>query len=165
MTVGSFEADMVRSTIMRRSIWARAAMMRKRNSPPAVVVPNRFCEETECNAAFAEVVDGVDDMADGSSEAVEFPDDEDITVVVAEVVQAFGELGTLCLGAGFVVGEDADRSGLTECVLLQFGVLFEGGDAGVSDDAHSLGPSDLLLCCGMVRLFMSWWSTSGLQWV
>ena len=44
----------VRSTIMRRSIWARA-----------------------------EVVDGVDDVADGSSEAIKFPDDKDITVVIA----------------------------------------------------------------------------------
>nr|WP_257233662.1 hypothetical protein [Rhodococcus qingshengii] len=82
MTVGSFEADMVRSTIMRRSIWARAAMMQKRNSPPAVVVPNRFCKETECTAAFAEVVDGVDDVEDGPSEAIEFPHDEDIAVIL-----------------------------------------------------------------------------------
>ena len=41
-----------------------------------------FCEGTECDAALTEVVDGVDDVADGSSEPVEFPDDEDITVVV-----------------------------------------------------------------------------------
>ncbi len=85
-----------------------------------------FCEGAECDAAFAEVVDGVDDVGDGSSEAVEFPNDEDITVVLAEVVQAFGELGALRFRAGFVVGEDPDRSGLAECVLLQFGVLFEG---------------------------------------
>lgn len=42
-----------------------------------------FCEGTECDAAFAEVVDGVDDVADGSSEAIEFPDDEDVAVMVA----------------------------------------------------------------------------------
>ena len=41
-----------------------------------------FCEGTECDAALTEVVNGVDDVADGSSEPVEFPDDEDITVVV-----------------------------------------------------------------------------------
>ena len=42
-----------------------------------------FCEGTECDAAFAEGVDGVDDVADGSSEAIEFPDDEDVAVVLA----------------------------------------------------------------------------------
>ena len=41
-----------------------------------------FCEETECNAAFAEVVDGVDDVEDGPSEAIEFPHDEDIAVIL-----------------------------------------------------------------------------------
>ncbi len=30
-----------------------------------------FCEGTECDASLAEVVDGVDDVADGSSEAIE----------------------------------------------------------------------------------------------
>ena len=30
-----------------------------------------FCEGTECDASFAEVVDGVDDVADGPSEAIE----------------------------------------------------------------------------------------------
>ncbi len=124
-----------------------------------------FGEGTERDAAFAEVMDGVDDVANGSSEAIEFPDNEDVAVVLAEVIQAFGELGALRFGAGFVVGEDADRAGLSECMFLQFGVLLEGGDACVSDDAHSLGPSSLLPSCGMVRLFMSWWSTSGLQWV
>lgn len=42
-----------------------------------------FCEETEGNAAFTEVVDGVDDMADGPSEAIEFPHDENIAVILA----------------------------------------------------------------------------------
>ena len=42
-----------------------------------------FCEGTRCDATFTKVVDGVDDVADGSSEPVEFPDDKDITVVLA----------------------------------------------------------------------------------
>lgn len=77
-------------------------------------------------------------MADGSPEAIEFPDDEDITVVLAEVVQAFGELGALRLRAGFVVGEDADRAGLAECVLLQFGVLLESDWCGRWSDLGRL---------------------------
>lgn len=42
-----------------------------------------FCEGTECDATFAKSVDGVDDLADRSSEPVEFPDSEDIAVMVA----------------------------------------------------------------------------------
>lgn len=83
MTVGGFEAAWARSTVMRRSIWERAAMMRKRNSPPGGGGVESFCEETEGNAAFTEVVDGVDDVADGPSEAIEFPRDEDIAVILA----------------------------------------------------------------------------------
>ena len=42
-----------------------------------------FCEGTECDSVFTQCLDGVDDVADGSSESVEFPEDKDVAVAIA----------------------------------------------------------------------------------
>lgn len=42
-----------------------------------------FCEGAECDSAFAELVDGVDDVSVAAAKSVEFPDDEYVAVMVA----------------------------------------------------------------------------------
>ena len=139
-------------------------MMWNRNSPPGGGGVEPFGKGSELDATFAEVVDGFDDVPYGPAKSVEFPHHEHVAVVVAQVVQAFVELGAGSLGAGLVVGEDLDRPGLAKCVFLEFRVLLEGRYSCLSDDAHSLGPSGRDPGWDMVWPVVMLWPVSGVQY-
>ncbi|KVB63031.1 hypothetical protein WI61_38650 [Burkholderia cepacia] len=83
---------------------------------------------------LSEIVDEVDKLAEGSSEAIESPDDEGVANL--QFGECSVETGAMEVGTGdALVGEDEMAVGMVEGVDLEFEVLFVCGDAGVADFA------------------------------
>ena len=82
-------------------------------------------------AALGQAGDGVDQMAQGPAEAVEFPDDQG--VAGAELVQELLEGGAVGAGAAGGLGEHPIAAGTLQGVDLELGLLVGGGDAGVAE--------------------------------
>ena len=103
---------------------------------------HRGVEGLERDAAGLEVVDEGDELRSEPPEAVEVEDDEDIAR--AQVVEAGGEPGTVGIGPGGAVLEDAFAAGRLEGVELAVEDLapLDGGDAGVADEAHGFPSLD-----------------------
>ena len=88
-------------------------------------------EAAEPNPTVGEAGDGVDQVAQGAAEAVEFPDDQGVTG--PQLVQDLLESGSVGAGAAGGLGEDPIAAGSGEGVDLELGVLVGGGDAGVAE--------------------------------
>jgi hypothetical protein len=97
---------------------------------------DRLLQAAEPDAAVSEAGDGVDQVAQGAAEAVEFPDDQGIAR--AQVVEELGEGGAVGAGAAGGLGEHPVAAGRRELVDLELGLLVGGGDAGIAEQmAHA----------------------------
>lgn len=74
----------------------------------------------------------IDEVTDGSTEAVQTPDRK--CVAGADLVQELIELGAWFGCAGGGVGEDTIATCCTECIEVKLCVLVRGGDSGVSEE-------------------------------
>lgn len=74
----------------------------------------------------------IDEVSDGSTEAVQMPDRK--CVAGADLVQEFIELEAWFGCAGCGVGEDAIAICCTECIELELCVLVAGGGSGVFEE-------------------------------
>jgi hypothetical protein len=94
-------------------------------------------EAAQSDAAVGQAGDGVDQVAEGAAEAVEFPDDQG--VAGAQLVQELLEDRAVGAGAAGGLGEDPVAAGALEGVDLEVGVLVGGGDAGVAEQMSHAG--------------------------
>ena len=92
---------------------------------------DRLLEAAEPDATISQAGDGVDQMAQGAAEAVQFPDDEG--VARTQLVQELLEGGPVGAGAAGRFGEHSVAAGALQGVDLELGVLVGGGDAGVAE--------------------------------
>ena len=93
---------------------------------------DRLLERPEPDAALGQAGDGVDQMAQGAAEAVEFPDDQG--VAGPELVEDLGEDGPVGAGAAGRLGEHPVAAGGLEGVDLELWLLVGGGDAGIAEE-------------------------------
>jgi hypothetical protein len=96
-----------------------------------VVVSIASCKLRNPIPRSARPVMGIDQVAEGAAEAVEFPDDHG--VAGAELVQDLGEGGAVGAGAAGGLGEHPVAAGALEGVDLELWLLVGGGDAGVAE--------------------------------
>jgi hypothetical protein len=82
--------------------------------------------------AVGQAGDGVDQVAEGSAEAVEFPDDEG--VAGAQLVQELLKYGTVGAGAAGGLGEHPIAAGGSEGVDLELWLLVGGRDTGIAKE-------------------------------
>jgi hypothetical protein len=94
-------------------------------------------ETAEPNPTVGEDGDGVDQVAQGAAEAVEFPDDQGVTG--AQLVQKLLEDRAVGAGAAGGLGEHAVAAGTFESIDLELGVLVGGGDAGIAKQVSHAG--------------------------
>ena len=94
-----------------------------------------FGQAAEPDPTRSQVVDDGENVLRVASEAVQFPDGEDVTF--AEMVEAGIEMGSGRGGAAHaIVGEDAGRSGFLKRVELELGILVGGADSRVSNNGQ-----------------------------
>jgi len=102
------------------------------------------CDETD--PAVLQRVDAVDEVDQGTPEAVQFPAQDAVELPVAGVRHQPVKSGASGLGsAHYVLVGACDVPALAEGVVpefpqLEFTVLVLGGDAGVENDSHRLPP-------------------------
>ena len=121
----------VRSRIRSRSNSARAAKTWKTSLPPGGGSVDRLLETPEPNPALGEPSDGVDQVAQGATEAVQFPDDQG--VARPQLIQDLLEGRAVGAGAAGRVGEHPVAAGVLEGVDLELWLLVGGGDAGIAE--------------------------------
>jgi hypothetical protein len=126
---------LVRSRMRSRSNSAKAAKTWKTSLPPGGV--DLLLETPEPDPAVGQVGDGVDQVAEGAAEAVEFPDDQG--VAGPQLVQDLFEGGPVGAGAAGGLGEHPVAAGALEGVDLELGVLVGGGDAGIAEQVSHGG--------------------------
>jgi hypothetical protein len=90
-----------------------------------------FLETPEANPALREVGDHLDEMPEGPSQAIEFPDQQDITL--AEMRQRLLQDGPLGAGPTDDLLRDVPTAGLAEGVQLQGEMLVARADPGRAD--------------------------------
>jgi hypothetical protein len=98
---------------------------------------NRLLETSEPDAAVSESGDGVNQMAQGPAQSVEFPDDQG--VAGAQLVQDLLEGGAVGAGAAGGLGEHPVAASVLQGVDLELGVLVGGGDAGIAEQMSHAG--------------------------
>ena len=92
---------------------------------------DRLLQAAESDAAVGQAGDGVDQVAEGAAEAVQFPDDQG--VAGPQLVQELLEGGSVGAGAAGGLGEHPVAAGALEGVDLEVGLLVGGGDAGIAE--------------------------------
>ena len=103
----------VRSIMVSRSSWAKAAMMVEHCGAHRPVGVQTFGEAAESDPSGRQLVHHGEHVLGVASEAVEFPDGEHVTF--AEMVEARFEMGPAGRSAAHaVVGVDARRPGFVE---------------------------------------------------
>ena len=75
----------------------------------------------EAGVSVVQAGDGLDEVVEGSAEAVEPPDDQG--VAVPDVVEGFVQPGALCLCSACGVGEDLGAAYLLQGILLIKGLV------------------------------------------
>jgi hypothetical protein len=126
----------VRSRMRSRSNSARAAKTWKTSLPAGVVVSIASWRLRKADATLGQAGDGVDRVAQGAAEPVQFPHDQG--VAGAQLIEHLGEGGPV--GAGPAGGFDNDpvAAGTLAGVDLEPGLLVGGGDAGMAEQmAHA----------------------------
>jgi hypothetical protein len=119
----------VRSRIRSRSNSASAANTWKTSLPPGGGV-DRLLQTAEPHAAVGQAGDGVDQVAQGAAEPVEFPDDQG--VAGPQLVEDLGEGGPVGAGAAGGLGEHSIAAGTLQAVDLELWLLVGGGDPGIA---------------------------------
>jgi hypothetical protein len=109
-------------------------------------------EAAQSDAAVGQAGDGVDQVAEGAAEAVEFPDDQG--VAGAQLVQELLEDRAVGAGAAGGLGEHPIATGRGQSVDLEVGLLVGGGDAGIAKQVSHAGtvsqPSDRACCATLI---------------
>jgi hypothetical protein len=98
---------------------------------------DRLMEAVEPDAALGQSGDGVDQVAQGAAQAVEFPDDRGIAG--AQLVQDLVEGGAVGAGAAGRLGEHPIAAGGLQRVDLELWLLIGGGDAGIAEQMSHAG--------------------------
>ena len=115
---------------------ASAAKTWKTSLPPGVVVSTCSCRLRNPTPRSASAGDGVDQVAQGPAEPVEFPDDQG--AAGAELVQDLLEQWAVGHGAASGLDEHPVAAGTLERVDLQVRLLVGAGDAGIAQQvAHA----------------------------
>jgi hypothetical protein len=92
---------------------------------------DRLLEAAEPDPAVGQLGDGVDQVAQGAAEAVQFPDDQGVTG--PQLVQDLGEGEAVGAGTAGGLDKHAVAAGALEGVNLELGLLVGGGDAGIAE--------------------------------
>lgn len=110
-------------------------------------VNRAVADRPESNSAFTQFVDQLHKVLHRTSQAIEAPDDERISL--AEGIEAFPQTRAICFGARLLVREDIllGYAVAKECVNLQVEFLLAGADAGIPQlsAVHSLADSPMVL--------------------
>ena len=98
---------------------------------------DRLLQAPEPDATVGQAGDGLDQVAEGAAEAVEFPDDQG--VAGPQLVQDLLEDRAVGAGAAGGLGEHPVAAGRGERVDLELWLLVGGGDAGIAEQMSHPG--------------------------
>jgi len=122
----------VRSRTRSRSNSARAPKIWKMSLPVGLVAKDRLLERAEAYLPLAERLALCDQILETAAEAVESPDDQDVSG--PRVAQGFLQARTFTLRAGELIGEYAITASPTKGIELEIELLICCGDTGVANE-------------------------------
>jgi hypothetical protein len=95
-----------------------------------------FGEALEADAALIQPSHQLDELGEGSAEAIEAPDHEGVTG--ADILEGLGESGPVCFGTTRRIAEDLLALCCLQSIELQGEILIVGRDAGIPNSIRHI---------------------------